>query len=99
MFFLPYFQRETLFFLSPATSVTTHRLLRYHILLKSSVFFCFLLDDKTLLKEGQLVKERICSWRSKFLSFRVDLNKKGGKNENGKVDSFERIHIPIDCMK
>ena len=38
-------------------------------------------------KMGLLLKERICSCRSKFFPLRVDPIEKGGKNKDGRVAS------------
>ena len=59
---------------------------------------CFAyLDDVTLPKWGVLLKERICSQRSKFFPFRADLNLEGsqkGKYEE-RVASPESVHIQL----
>ena len=44
-------------------------------------FLFAFLDDVDLLKWGLLFKKRICSFRSKFFSSRVDPNEKGGRKE------------------
>ena len=43
------------------------------------------MDDITLSNWGELLKERICSYRSKFFPSRVNPIKQGGKNENAEL--------------
>ena len=53
------------------------------------------LNGKALPKWGLLLKERICSSRSKFFPLRVDPSEKAGKDEKGNVASFESVHIHV----
>ena len=44
-------------------------------------------DEETIQKQGQLLKERICSCRSKFFPLRADPFEKGDKNQSVAVAS------------
>ena len=61
------------------------------IFAKGNSFYDFqftFLKDRTFPKWGLLLKERICSSRSKFFPLRVVPIDKGSKNENGRVMSL-----------
>ena len=53
------------------------------------------LDDETLPKRGLLLKERICSSRSKFFHFRVDTQLRREVKMNDRVVSpeSEPVHL------
>ena len=53
------------------------------------------LQDEVFQKRDLLLKERICSEGNKFFSLRVDPNEMGGKNENKRVASPERLCIHL----
>ena len=52
-------------------------------------FLFVYMEDEVFLKQGILLKERICSDGSKFFSLRVDPNEMVGKKENDRVASPE----------
>ena len=52
---------------------------------------CLFWPGRNSYQWGQLLKERICSWRSKFFPLRVDPTEKGSKNENGRVAAAESV--------
>ena len=56
-----------------------------------SDFLFALLAEEAHPQRGLLLKERICSSRSKFFPLRVDPIQKGGKHENGRVASPETV--------
>ena len=62
--------------------------------------FCNILfaspSNENLCKCGLLLKERICSSRSKFFPLRDDPLVKGGKNENHIVASPESVSIHLE---
>ena len=51
--------------------------------------------DEIVFKRSQLLKERICSWRSKFFPLKVGPNYKGIKTENDTVASPENVLIHL----
>ena len=58
----------------------------------NSMSFCHFSEretkgDITLPNWGLFLKERICSWKTKFFSFRPDSYSEKGKNENDTVAS------------
>ena len=45
------------------------------------------------------LKQRICSCRSQFFALRTDSTEKGGKAENGRVDSPKSAPIPFKIFQ
>ena len=54
------------------------------------------LSEVALPNWGLLLKERTCSWKSKFFPLRVDHIEKGGKIENGRVASPKSVPIHLN---
>ena len=56
------------------------------------------LDNEVLTKWGLLLKERICSQRSKFFHFRIDPCRQGRQNQVGTVASSESVPIHLNLI-
>ena len=55
--------------------------------------------EESFQKMGLLLKERICSYRSKFFPLRVNPIEKGGKNKDGRVASPKSVPIHLKNCK
>ena len=63
----------------------------------TSDFLFASLDVEAFLKWGHPLKERICSYRSKFFPLRVDPHWKSGKNANGRAAPLESVPIHLNA--
>ena len=62
-------------------------------------FLFAFLDSVALLKWGLLLKQRICSCRSKFFALRVDPIDKEGKDESDRLTSPESVNSHLKDSK